>query len=286
MSIYTIADDQEYHQHFNIEKEDPSLNGGNAHSLGKQFNVSKNAIDDWFLSKYHLQYITNYIQDRKVPFQIVTHPQETRTCYEKARILGGWNPLNVIKALYFESPLDNCLYVVVVPETGCFIDRQYLTTLLGLPRGIMLAKAKVLPTNMTYGTCSPFVTPEDLLENGGKVAKILFDSETLIAKKHENLLDDFSFGLDHRLSLQINYYHCYKMLKAIFRHTIFAEELLTLSFTEKFSRKNGKIKINYDFKSINYRTAQFINDIHGVGDVSIENDYVDELDLPDILTST
>jgi hypothetical protein len=32
------------------------------------------------------------------------------------------------------------------------------------------------------------------------------------------------------------------------------------------------------------QTARFINGIHGSGDVSIVNDHVDELDLPDALT--
>ena len=285
MSIYVIDVSKGCCHGFDVEREDPSLNGDNVRSLENKFSFPAGEIDNLFLSKYQLEYITRYVQDRNIPFRVVTHPEKTNTCYEKAQIFGDWNPLNIIKALYFESPLDQLLYAVVIPETGCFIDRSYLASLLGLPQGVVLAKAKELPANMSYGTCSPFIIPGDLVENGGRVAKILFDSETLVAKKHDNSLDDFSFGLDHRFSLQMNYYHCYKMLKAIFKNTIFAEEVLTLSFTEKFFRKNGKIKINYDFKSINYRTAQFINNIHGVGDVSVENDYVDELDLPEILTS-
>ena len=62
------------------------------------------------------------------------------------------------------------------------------------------------------------------------------------------------------------------------------EEILNLSFKEKFIRDKGKIKIAYEFKTLNYRTAQFINGIHGYGDVSIVNDYIDELDLPEVLT--
>jgi len=285
MSVYTIDVSSDYGKTYNIEHDDHSLNGCNSHSLKTQFKLPKKEIDKLFLSKYKLEYITRYIQDRSIPFRIITHPEKTNTCYEKAQLLGNWGPLNVIKALYFESPIEQHLYVVVIPETGCFIDRSYLTSLLDLPQGVILAKAKMLPANMSYGTCSPFISHDDLIENGGKVAKILFDSETLVSKKHDNTLDDFSFGLEHRFSLQINYYQCYKMLKSVFKNAIFADDLLTLSFSEKFVRKNGKIKLNYDFKSINFRTAKFINSIHGNEDVSVENDYVDELDLPEILTS-
>jgi len=49
-------------------------------------------------------------------------------------------------------------------------------------------------------------------------------------------------------------------------------------------RTKGRLKITYEFNSLNYRIARFINGIHGSGDVSIVNDHVDELDLPDVLT--
>lgn len=285
MSIYTIDMSEENGYRHDLEQEDPTLNGRNYESLQVEFHLPVNQIDTLFLSEYQLGYITRYVYDRGIPFRIVTHLRRSSTCYEKARLLGRWDPLNVIKALYFECPLKKHLYGVVVPETGCFLDRSHLTSLLGLPEGVILAKAQELPANMRYGTCSPFITPGDLLANGGKVAKILFDSETLVAKKHDTALDDFSFGLDHRFSLHMNYYHCYKMLKAEYKDIVFSDDLMPLAFAEKFNRRNGKIKIGYDFKSLNYRTAKFINSIHGFGDVSVENDYVDELDLPEVLTS-
>jgi hypothetical protein len=61
-------------------------------------------------------------------------------------------------------------------------------------------------------------------------------------------------------------------------------EILNLSFKEKMIRNNGKVHITYEFNSLNYRTARFVNSIHGFGDVSILNDHIDELDLPSILT--
>ena len=76
------------------------------------------------------------------------------------------------------------------------------------------------------------------------------------------------------------------MLQQMFGDTVVDREILNLSFIERFTRKNGRIAINYAFHSLNYRTAQFINSIHGDGDVSIVNDYADELNLPDVLTTT
>ena len=136
---------------------------------------------------------------------------------------------------------------------------------------------------MSYGTCSPFVVDQDLSDNGGKVEKILFDRETLSIKKDDKTMDDFSFGLNHRMSIQMNYFDCFKLLKERYPGTIVEEEVLNLSFKEKLVRKNGKIKIAYEFSALNYRTARFINSIHGYGDVSILNDYVDELYLPEVL---
>jgi hypothetical protein len=284
MSVYNLKYYIEPKSETDQCEYDPTLEKEKAHSLNYQFNLSKKGINDRFLAQYNLEYISEYAEAKKIPFRILTHPENTNTCYDKARLLGEWDPLNVIKALYFECPNQKVLYALVIPETGCFVDRNYISNILDLPHGVILAKAKNLPRNMSYGTCSPFICIQDLIENGGKVVKVLFDSETLVAKKNDNLLDDFSFGCDHRFSLQINYYHCYKLLKSKFKNVVQADELLTLNFTERFIRKNGKIKLNYDFKSLNYRTAKFINNIHGTGDVSVENDYVDELDLPDVLT--
>jgi hypothetical protein len=254
-------------------------------SLKIEYQLGLSEFNHLFLSKYGIDYISDYAIKKKIPFRVVTHPWKTNTCYEKGQILGNWDPLNVIKALYFECSAEKLLYVIVIPETGCFFNKSYLAALLNLSANVVLAKAKDLPPNMTYGTCSPFITKTDLAEKNGKVFQILFDSEALVTKKQENNLDDFSFGLDHRYSIQLNYYHCYKLLKSIFRNSVVADDLLTLSFKEKLVRRAGKIKINYEFYSLNYRTAKFINSIHGYGDVSIVNDYIDELYLPEILTS-
>jgi len=55
-------------------------------------------------------------------------------------------------------------------------------------------------------------------------------------KKHENTLNEFSFGLDYRFSIQMNYYQCYKMLKHIFGDIIRQDSLLNLAFKEKLNQ--------------------------------------------------
>ncbi|MBI3805608.1 MAG: hypothetical protein HY282_17805 [Nitrospirae bacterium] len=269
-----------------IDKKDPSLNGEMANSFLSEFRLNVEDFNRLFFLKYEMEYISRYSYLNHLDLRVVTHPYETNTCFEKAELFGSWDPLNVIKALYFEYSVDSSLYAVVVPETGCFINRARLKEILELPGGGFLKKANVLPQYMSFGTCSPFITEKDLKVNGGRIEKIIFDSEALEVKKEENTLDDFSFGLDHRMSLQMNYYTCFEMLKKRYPNTVIEREVLNLSFNEKLIRNNGKINISYEFQSLNYRTAKFINSIHGYGDVTILNDYLDELNLPRILNGT
>ncbi len=267
-----------------IESVDPSLNGTCSGSTQKEFYLSHQEINTIFFNPYKIDYLNNYYLNNRLHYRILSHPVKTNTCYEKAEIIGNWNPLNVIKALYFQTT-DGYLYAVIIPETGCFFNKEILTDILGLNSSMELAKAKCLPTYMTYGTCSPFIEKNDYFENGGSVKKILFDSETLSIKKEESNLDDFSFGNDHRFSLQMNYYECFKILQHQFGSCVTQAELLKLSFKESFVRVKGKLNISYNFSSLNYRTAAFINSIHGFGDVTISNDYSSELELPNILYS-
>jgi hypothetical protein len=263
---------------FDIEVTDPSLNGEEVHSLINEFGLPRKDFDRLFFSRYGIDYISDYFSSNQINFRVVTHPYETDTCFEKAELLGDWNPLNVIKALYFEYSKDQSLYAMVIPETGCFINRARVKEILNLEGEGYLRKATQLPKHMSFGTCSPFISKGDLKINGGRVEKIVFDSQTLGLKKGEGVLDDFSFGLDHRMSVQMNYYHCFQMLKEIYPGVIDQAEILNLSFKEKLVRNNGRISITFEFNSLDFRTTQFINSIHGYGEVSILNDYVDELD--------
>lgn len=286
MSIYYIDNNvlSKNDSELIIEEHDPSLNDKKENSLEYKQKLNQNDFNKLFFAKYNIEYISEYFLETKNTLQVVTHPYKTNTCFEKAKVLGSCDPLNIIKVFYFECPVNESLYAVVIPETGCFIDKNRLQDILNMPKGGFIKKAYELPQNMSYGTCSPFILEQDIKGYGGRVEKIIFDTETLVTKKNDSVLDDFSFGLDHRMSVQMNYYYCYKMLKKRYPDVIEDEEILNLSFKEKFKRDKGKIKIEYEFQTLNYRTAQFINSIHGYGDVSIINDYIDELDLPEILT--
>jgi hypothetical protein len=284
MSIYCICGDggRATSAITDYETEDPALTGGRGDFDAVRFDLTRDQMNGLFFDRYGIDYISRFFMNGR-NFRVLSFPKATNTCYEKAEILANWDPLNVIKALYFECLETGFLYAAVIPETGCFIDKNHFAQVLDLSHGVRLAQAKNLPKNMTYGTCSPFISDADLPQNGGCVRRIVFDSEALTMKKHENTLDDFSFGQDHRFSIQMNYYQCYKMLKYFFGKVIPQESLLKLAFKEKLTRKNGRIKIAYEFESLNYRTASFINGIHGYGDVTITNDHVDELDIPEVL---
>lgn len=163
-----------------------------------------------FFDQHGLEYIVEYFVSRRRPLRVVTHPRETNTCFEKAEILGSdWSPLNVIKAVYLRDTESAAIYAIVVPETGCFVDRNRVRQALGGSSEIgSLELSPVLPRNMILGTCSPFVVSSDFSSADAPIAAIVFDMETLHDKKHDRTLDDFSFGTDRRLSVQMNYYHC------------------------------------------------------------------------------
>lgn len=286
MSIFVISEKTDYiGNQFELEVDDPSLNVKRLKSFECEYKLDIDYFNRLFFRKYNLEYISCYLTMNGLEFRVLTHPRETNTCFEKAELLGSWDSLNIIKTLYFEYSGDNALYALVIPETGCFVDREMIKEILEIPGDGFLRKAETIPQSMSFGTCSPFILESDLLKNGGKVAKIVFDTETLEMKKDEQHLDDFSFGLDHRMSLQVNYYNCYLLLKEMYPDVVENKGVMNLSFKEKFIRKNGKLSIHYDFNSINYKTAKFINSIHGYGNVSIINDYIDELDLPRLLSA-
>ncbi|MBV7326673.1 hypothetical protein KFU94_00140 [Chloroflexi bacterium TSY] len=250
MSIYHLTDQESEvtWEQFDMDQDDPSLNPNMASALQYQYRVDQKTLNQLFLKKYNLNYISHYFLKNKNPVRIVSFPKATNTCYEKAEVLQDWDPLNVIKAFYLESSDDGSLYAIIVSETGCFLDRDFVRQQLNLPGDVRLVRATQLPAQMSFGSCSPFIRQEDLVENGGKVRSIVFDKETLVLKRHENSLDDFSFGLEHRLSIQMNYYHCYKMLQHFFANVVTDREILRLSFKERLVRKKGRIKIDYEFK--------------------------------------
>lgn len=279
MSVYFARSGSDAVDDYAPEREDATLLDG-APSLARNVPLTQDAFDRLFLHPLGLGYVGHYVRRLGCGLRVVSHPRPTNTCFEKAEMLGAWRSLDVIKALYFQHVETGALYAAVVPETGCFLHRPALAKAFGIGEPSLLRKASALPTNMEPGTCSPFIMPSDRSGHGGLVEKILFDSETLVAKQNPDQLDDFSFGRDHRWSIQMSYHHCYRMLAELYPEHVASAELLPLQFTEVFARKQGKLKISYDFASISYRIATFIADIHGSGEITVSNDHVDELELP------
>jgi hypothetical protein len=265
-----------------VEAVDPSLDGNSAGSLDRVFRLAPTDFDARFFQPYGLEYLGTHFRSHGFELRVVSHPRATTTCFEKAELL-GWDPLNVIKALYFEDQVTHRLFAVVVPETGCFVDMARIGRIAGITEPGRLRKSSTFPRNMERGTCSPFLTEADLVAAGGLVERIWFDTGSLLGKRNGGLLDDFSFGLDHRFSVQLGYAHAYDLLRARYPGVITDAEILSLSFKQVMARVKGKIKLRYEFESLNYRTAAFFSSMHGARDVTISNDYVDELDLPDPL---
>jgi len=100
---------------------------------------------------------------------MIYHPIPTKTCDEKAALL-GWPSSRVVKALYL---CNGGSYVgLVTPETGQPIDFK-----TAISDGLEITKSKAgryrfngTPTGMTYGTCTPFIhTPSA----GKEISKII-----------------------------------------------------------------------------------------------------------------
>ena len=214
---------------------------------------------------------------RDLPLRVVTHPVETNTCFDKAALLGpDWSPLNVIKAIYLQDTETSLVYGFVVPETGCFLDRNRLRHAIGGRENVgTLEVSPVLPKNMALGTCSPSHS-HCAIPSGA----LVFDLETLIEKKHDRTLDDFSFGVDHRMSVQMNYYHCFKMMKHRCPSLVRAEEIMGAKCAERLVRSRGRLRITYEVESASYRIAKRLDEISRSVSLSISNDLIDEVGLP------
>lgn len=236
-----------------------------------EYELIKEDFDRLFLERYGLQYISDFALLNKLDIRVIKFEKETTTCQEKAALLGSWKVSNTIKTIYFFNELDESIIAVVVPETGYKLDINNLKARLNIPDGLSLRTSKYLPRDMTYGTCSPFIKREDLVKFGGQVSKIIFDDESLIEKSSEKTFDDFSFGVDRKLSIQLNYHCCFEMLKANFGCVVDSLPLLVPSFTKKVGFKGSALKVVYEVTSLNYLAAKRIT--HEINDPegSMEN---------------
>ncbi len=222
-----------------------------------EYTLDKTELDLQFFDRYEIGYISNYAFINNSQLRIISLPYATSTCEKKAEALGNWNLSNTIKTLYFYNGFDDSNIAVVIPETGYRLDIANLKNYLNIPPEFLIRPSEHLPENMKYGTCSPFLKKKDLSK--GKVSKIIFDSESLIEKKRENEYDDFSFGLDNQLSLQMNYFTCFDMLKEIFGEDVVIEApILQPGFRKKIDLKKGGLKVVYEVTSLNYIAAKTI----------------------------
>jgi prolyl-tRNA editing enzyme YbaK/EbsC (Cys-tRNA(Pro) deacylase) len=92
-----------------------------------------------------------------IEVKLVKHDKATKTCYEKAGIL-GWSPERVVKAVYFHDGSYCDIIGIITPELGKKIDIQDV-----LPKALGISKEQAKryipslpPSGMEYGTCSPF----------------------------------------------------------------------------------------------------------------------------------
>jgi hypothetical protein len=264
---------------FRMSEEDTSLGSTRASSLAHVVDVSPAQLTTLFFEAYGLSYVVEYFVSRHLPLRVVTHPRETNTCFEKAELLGhDWSPLNVIRAVYLQDTQTAALYAAIVPETGCFLDRNRVRQVLGGESELgALEVSPVLPRNMILGTCSPFVEEEDVRSASNPVTAIVFDSETLFEKKHDDTLDDFSLGKDRRMSVQMNYYHCFKMLKHVYGSVVRSEEIMGVKCTERLVRARGRLRLTYDVDTASYRIAKRFDEISRSVSLSISNDHIDEV---------
>jgi hypothetical protein len=282
MSVYALSASSTLDpSEVRIEELDGSLGPARLPSLAHTFHVTAAQMRALFFDSYDLGYLVEYFASRQLPLRVVTHPVETNTCFEKAELLGAdWSPLDVIKAVYLRDSDNGNVHAFAVPETGCFLDRDRLRNLLGGPSSVgPLAVSEVLPRNMVLGTCSPFVTDADARSTDVVLSAIVFDSETLMEKKHDRTLDDFSFGLDRRFSLQMSYFHAYKVLKHHYPSLVQSEEIMGVTCTERLVRSRGRLKINYDIESLSYRIAKRLDEISRSVSLSSSNDHIDEVGL-------
>ena len=132
---------------------------------------------------------------------------------------------------------------------------------------------------MEYGTCSPFVRPLDLTYCGGRLRHIIFDDMSLRAKAKDNPFDDFSIGLNHCVSLQMNYFDCFRVMQDLLgTDVVISLPVMDLVFKEKLVRKNGRLRIDYDFKSLDFNTANFLNNHHGNQELSLIKTHVNQVE--------
>lgn len=155
-------------------------------------------------------YVADIASELGIPFEIKTHPYPTKTCKEKAELLGGWPLERVIKAVYFRD--EGHFVGVVIPGISRVNQEDVLTKAdPSITRyDACYYSTKSVPKGMRHGTCTPFPL-ESLV--GNEIRKIAFCSYDPVEDK---VVDISLGGCDEnamKLSMHIAYGDIYRILK-------------------------------------------------------------------------
>lgn len=179
-------------------------------------------------------YVYEAADELGIETRLVKHDIATRTCHEKAEILGGWPLERIIKTVYFRS--GGHVVGVIIPEFGSKIDVESI--LPSVMPGISQKKARTyvpnfLPSGMVRGTCSPFPY-ECSMEF--EINKLVFYDHPSIDSK---TVDISVGGTDEdamKTSMHIEYDAIYRILAHKFGDKIVKYKLWRYEHGENFSR--------------------------------------------------
>lgn len=137
--------------------------------------------------------------------EVKFHDRYTSSCEDKAEV-AGIERENVLKVVFFEH--ESKVYCVALPDEGDIDRKELFTKLLGISKTAAknIGMAKKLPEGMSYGTCTPFFTPENIDEV----------SMVLLASAEPQRIVDVSLGgantESRKCSLQMRYRDIIQML--------------------------------------------------------------------------
>jgi prolyl-tRNA editing enzyme YbaK/EbsC (Cys-tRNA(Pro) deacylase) len=159
------------------------------------------------------QYVFQIAKELDLAVTLHRHPIPTRTCIEKASLL-GWESDRVVKTIFFAA--DNNLVGVVGTGAQPLNRKHVLSQGLGItPKHARNYEIRrdALPRGMESGTCTPFVMESSM---GSEIKKmIILDAPHL----HDVMVDVSvgGYGVDaQRVSLHVSYAGIYQILSRKF----------------------------------------------------------------------
>ena len=111
-----------------------------------------------------INYVWELAHHHKIPVNIVKHNTPTKTCYQKAELL-GWEPQRVVKAIYAAVDEDICGFIF--PELGQRlteddVKRHYQQIGANSEEFYLQVNNWYIPKSMEIGTCTPFVSESEM----------------------------------------------------------------------------------------------------------------------------